>query len=71
MCQCIDLSMRGPFETLVVATERALIPTQSRRMLASSETVSIFRWVVRSAMMRELFMIDLDSLVWRGSGFRN
>ncbi len=51
--------MRGPFETLVVAADRALIPTHRRRMPASSATISIFRWVVRSAMMSELFMIDL------------
>jgi hypothetical protein len=54
--------MRGPFEKLVVAAERALIPTHRRRMLASSETIRIFRWVVRSAMMSELFMIGPDRL---------
>ena len=60
----IDRSMRKSSKGVLAAVERALIPTHRRRMLASSATISIFRWVVRSAMMSELFMID--SRRWRG-----
>ena len=67
----IDLSKCESPEGLLAAVERALIPIHTTDIAANRETTRIFRWVVLSAVINELFMFDLHEGPCRGLGSTN
>jgi hypothetical protein len=52
----IDRSMRESPNELLATVERTLIPIHTTNIPANRETTRIFRWVVLSAVINELFM---------------
>jgi hypothetical protein len=55
----IDRSMRESSKGVSAAVERTLIPIHSTDIPATRATIRIFRWVVLSAVINELFMSTL------------